>query len=58
MNPDAPQAVLEKKGGTRWWLWIFPIVFGGVGLIGLGFQLLKLAAIAAALVGAKRSADL
>ena len=56
VDPEAPWvAVLEKQGGTRWWLWLFPILFGGVGLIGLAWWLLKLTALGAALLGAKRS---
>ena len=55
VDPIAPwQAVLEKTGGTRWWLWLFPIIFGGIGVIGLSASLLKLTALGAALFGAKR----
>ncbi len=46
VDPEAPwQAVLEKQGGTRWWLWLFPIIFGGIGVIGLSVWLLKLTAL-------------
>ncbi len=55
VDPTAPwQAVLEKTGGTRWWLWLFPIIFGGIGVIGLGVWLLKLTALGAALFGTRR----
>lgn len=56
VDPDAPwQAVLEKDSGSRWWLWLFPIIFGGIGILGLGGWLFKLTAIGAALLGTKRS---
>lgn len=32
VNPSAPwQAVLEKEGGPRWWLWLLVVLFGGLG---------------------------
>jgi hypothetical protein len=55
VNPDAPwQAVLEKEGGTRWWIWLFPIIFGGIGVLGLLGWLLKVTALGAALFGTRR----
>jgi hypothetical protein len=54
VNPAAPwQAVLEKQAGARWWLWLFPIVFGGIGLLGLLGWLLKVTALGAALFGTR-----
>lgn len=59
VDPQAPwRAVLEKESGARWWLWLFPLVFGGIGAIGLLVWLLKLTALGAALFSARRSADL
>lgn len=56
VNPEAPwQAVLEKTGGNRWWLWLFPIIFGGIGVVGLLGWLLKVTAIGAALFGSRRT---
>ncbi len=43
VDPEAPwRAVLEKEEASRWWWWIFPVVFGGVGLAGLGWGMLRL----------------
>lgn len=56
VDPVAPwQAVLEKQAGTRWWLWLFPIVFGGIGVIGLLGWLLKVTALGAALFGTRQA---
>ena len=33
IDPERPWvAVLEKKGGSPWWLWLMSLVFGGIGL--------------------------
>jgi hypothetical protein len=55
VDPEAPwRAVLEKNASSRWWLWLFPILFGGIGIIGFLVWLLKLTALGAALFGTKR----
>jgi len=54
VDPQGPwRAVLEKKSGARWWLWIFPIIFGGIGLLGLVGWLLKVTALGAAWFGTR-----
>lgn len=59
VDPEAPwRAVLEKQNGSRWWLWLFPVVFGGIGILGLLGWLLKVTALGAALFSTNRSADL
>lgn len=33
VDPERPWvAVLEKKGGAPWWLWLMSLLFGGIGL--------------------------
>jgi Protein of unknown function (DUF3592) len=55
VDPEAPwQAVLEKEAGNRWWLWIFPLVFGGIGILGLLGWFLKVTALGAVLFSTKR----
>ncbi|MDB6071561.1 MAG: hypothetical protein JWL81_2732 [Verrucomicrobiales bacterium] len=55
VDPVAPwQAVLEKTGGNRWWLWIFPIIFGGIGVLGLLGWLFKMTALGNALFATRR----
>jgi hypothetical protein len=56
VDPEAPwQAVLEKESGSRWWLWLFPLIFGGIGILGLLGWLLKVTALGAALFGTRRA---
>jgi hypothetical protein len=38
-------AVLEKKGGGPWWLWLMALVFGGIGLVVLVPQVVAIAAL-------------
>lgn len=55
VDPLAPwQAVLEKTGGNRWGLWKLPIIFGGVGVLGLLGWLLKMRAMGAAILAMVR----
>lgn len=55
VDPMAPwQAVLEKTSGNRWWLWIFPIIFGGIGVLGLLGWFFKITALGSALFATRR----
>ena len=55
VDPTQPwMAVLEKSGGGRAWLWLFPILFGGIGLAGLGWWLLRLGVVVLGLVSVRR----
>lgn len=43
VDPQAPwRAVLEKERGSKVWLWIFPILFGGLGLLGFAAWCFKI----------------
>ena len=46
VDPERPWvAVLEKKGGGPWWLWLMALVFGGIGLVVLVPQVVAIAAL-------------